>query len=377
LGVAVLVAALHAPATALALTAHLIANGTGPLKDHAPGEDLRIGTGDDVIVSHPDSVGTNGSGPNTHGAASFAILNGSPGAPFPTWTNEALYGFDYILFVDGTLDFTADYAASTLSDLVVRITGCALRSTAEFNYAGGGPGSRGEATTTGCTGTGHFDPTTGTASVVITGTFAAPFDSLPLVDQTLTAAPGSATIVLKSSLGSSGNAYVDTVLAPLVPPNTTAVILVDFSGRTQEATHQDWATRGVLAAYTTDDLGCATGVLPCTGGSTTTTTLPLCSQYTTCEPALVARPAGSGRCDRSGAQGRAQCCASSSRRPRRPSRAPRSRRRRASRSSTRRRAAPLTRLGDVAAKADGRARLGVPLAAIQAALMRLLAVVPA
>jgi hypothetical protein len=376
LGVAVLVAALHAPATALALTAHLIANGTGPLKDHAPGEDLRIGTGDDVIVSHPDSVGTNGSGPNTHGAASFAILNGSPGAPFPTWTNEALYGFDYILFVDGTLDFTADYAASTLSDLVVRITGCALRSTAEFNYAGGGPGSRGEATTTGCTGTGHFDPTTGTASVVITGTFAAPFDSLPLVDQTLTAAPGSATIVLKSSLGSSGNAYVDTVLAPLVPPNTTAVILVDFSGRTQEATHQDWATRGVLAAYTTDDLGCATGVLPCTGGSTTTTTLPLCSQYTTCEPALVAALP-----DPDAATGPARKVARMLRKLQQKAaktfaraafaKAARQPKLYAKTRST------LTRLGDVAAKADGRARLGVPLAAIQAALMRLLAVVPA
>ena len=105
-----------APPTALALTAYLVASGSGPLKDHAPGEDLRIGTADDVIVSHPQGVGPSDSGPNTHGAASFALLTASPGGPFPTWSAGLLYGFDDILFVDGTIDFTPDYAASTLSD---------------------------------------------------------------------------------------------------------------------------------------------------------------------------------------------------------------------------------------------------------------------
>ena len=70
--------------TALALTAYLIGSGSGPLKDHAPGEDLLIGTADDVIVAHPQGVGPSDSGPNTHGAASFALVTASAGAPFPS-----------------------------------------------------------------------------------------------------------------------------------------------------------------------------------------------------------------------------------------------------------------------------------------------------
>ena len=366
-----------APPTALALTAYLVASGSGPLKDHAPGEDLRIGTADDVIVSHPQGVGPSDSGPNTHGAASFALLTASAGGPFPTWSAGPLFGFDDILFVDGTIDFTPDYAASTLSDLVVQITGCGLRSTAEFGYAGGGPGSRGEATTTGCTGAAHFDPMTGAASVVLSGTFAAPFDSIPLLNQTLTAEPGKARIFLRSQLGSSGDAYVDTVLTPLVPAGTTALMLVEFTGRIDEPTHQDWASRGVLAVYTLDDLGCGLlGVLPCTA-STTTTTLPGggCATFATCEPVLLAALP-----DPAVAVGRARKVARSLRKLER----------KAARAFTRAEAASgrrqtrlrrkthtaLERLATVAASADARGRLGVPLAPIQAAVTLVLGVVP-
>jgi len=373
-----LVLAFRMPA-AHALTAHLIGSGTGPLKDHAPGEDLLIGTADDVLVSHPQGVGSNDSGPNTHGAASFALLYGSPGAPFPTWTAGPLFGFDYILFVDGSIDFTPDYAGSTLTDLRVQITGCALRSTAEFGYAGAGPGSRGEAMTTGCTGSGHYDPMTGTASVMLSGTFAAPFDQIPLADQTLTATPGSATIVLRSQLGSSGNAYVDTVLAPLVPANATAVMVVEFTGRTQEATHQDWPSRGVFAAYTTDDLGCAVlGVLPCASTTTTTTTtlLPPCSTFGTCEPALLAALP-----DPVAASGPARKVARTLRKLEQKAaksfgRAEIASGKRQTRLYAKTRTL-LERLGTVAGRADGRGRLGVPLDAIQAALARVLGVVPA
>ena len=367
---AAVLALLQAP-VALALTAHLIA--ADPLKDHAPGEDLRIGTMDDVLVSHPNGVGSNDSGPNTHGAASFALLYGFAATEFPTWTAGLLYGFDYVLFVDGTMEFTPDWAASSLSDVVLQITGCGLRSTAEFGYQAGGPGSRGEATTTGCTGTAHLNPMTGTASVVLSGTFAAPFDSIPLLDQTLTAAPGSVSVFLRSQLGSTGNAYVDGVLTPLLPDAATALIVVEFTGRTNEATHQDWPSRGVLTAYTTDDLGCAgLPVLPC--ASTTTTTLP-CTSFATCEPTLLAAlpdPAST-----SGGAGKV-------------ARMLRALERKAARVFGKADGAPsvrrlklyartratLTRLGTVATRADARGRLGVPLAPLQAALTLVLGVVP-
>src|SRR5262249_51214246 len=55
-----------------ALTAHLIT--AGALVNHAPGNDFRIGTPDDVVSA--DGLGIDDAGPNTHGAASYAFLNG-------------------------------------------------------------------------------------------------------------------------------------------------------------------------------------------------------------------------------------------------------------------------------------------------------------
>jgi hypothetical protein len=68
----VLVALVSGPAWAL--TASLI---TAPsLVNHLPGVDMEIGTGDDGVAS--GTLGNNASGPNTHGAASFA-LSTAPG----------------------------------------------------------------------------------------------------------------------------------------------------------------------------------------------------------------------------------------------------------------------------------------------------------
>jgi hypothetical protein len=359
----------------LALTAHLVAG--DPLDDRAPGDDLRIGTADDAIVAHPSGVGSNDSGPNTHGAASFALLNGSAGAPFPTWSlSPVLFGFDYVLFVDGTLQFEPDWEASSLSDVVIRITGCGLRSTAEFGYDAGGPGSRGEATTTGCTGTAHLDPMTGTASVVLSGTFTAPFDPIPLADQTLIAAPGHAKAYVRSQVGSSGDLYVDDVLAPLLPDTATALIVVEFTGRTVEATHQDWSSRGVLAAYTTDDLGCASlPLLPC--ATTTTTTLPGggCTTFATCEPTLLAALP-----DVASVTGPAKKTARRLHKLER--KAARAMRKSDGASAVKRlrfyakARTALQRLADAAARADARGRLSVPLGPLQSAVTLLLAVVP-
>jgi hypothetical protein len=280
--------------SAAALTAHLITDAS--LVNKTPGEDVRIGTDDDEIFT--GGWGPGDEGPNTHGAASFALLYGSSGAPTPTYGTAPYlsYGFDYALFVDGTITFTPNYSRSSANDLVLTITGGSLRSTAEFNYGG----NRGEATSAGLLGVGHYDPTAGSATVQLSGTFSTT-DGAPAIalgNQTLAADPGTAVIVLHSSFGSSGNVYVDAVLTPLVPPTATAIVLVEFTGRVDEATHQDWPTHGVLAAYTDENLGC-TDVFPallCPGGTTTTvpggggvttTTVP-CATYAGCEPAVLA-----------------------------------------------------------------------------------------
>lgn len=360
-------AVLLAAVPAAALTANLIT--AGSLVSKTPGNDLRIGTVDDTTVASPSGVGSNDSGPNTHGAASFALLRGSAGAPFPTWGSGS--GFDYLLFVDGTITFTTNYNASTPSDLVLDIAGCAMRSTAEFNYNGGNPGGRGEAMTAGCSGTAHFNPGNGAGSVVLSGTFSAPFDSFALANQTLTADPGRATIVRRSQFGTSGNAYVDTVLAPLVPASATAIVLVEFKGRTNEATHQDWASVGVLAAYTTDDLGC-TDVFPslmCPGGGG-------CTDAATCETALrglLPDPAAVSR--------KSKATATRLRALEKRAANALARARGASRKRQthlfKQACTALKGLLRLAQKADAKHRLGVPLGSIQSAVTKLEGFVPA
>jgi hypothetical protein len=98
---------------ALALTAHLVTG--NPLDDHAPGDDLRIGTADDPDHRPSERRRLEQLWADTHGAAWFALLNGSARAVRRSITS---------LFVDGSLQFEPDWNASILSDIVIEITGC-------------------------------------------------------------------------------------------------------------------------------------------------------------------------------------------------------------------------------------------------------------
>jgi hypothetical protein len=211
--------------SAHAITAHLITGAS--LVDATPGADFRIGTADDGRMA--GGIPPNGSGPNAHGAASFAALNES--ATVPSGTN-----FDHLLFVDGTIEFTPDYTASTADTLVLRIDGGSLRSTAEFNYP-----TRGEATTSVVGTMARMSLATRQSTVQLTGNFApGGATAFPLNNEVLTSAPGLTTIVLRPMFGHSGDAYMDVVLTPLLPANATSLICVEFTGTV--------ATRGHLLA---------------------------------------------------------------------------------------------------------------------------------
>lgn len=359
-------AALLWAAPALSFTAHLITDQS--FVNKTPGTDLRVGTGDDETISGP--VGFAQSSPNVHGAASFALLN------FPTSGMPDYSNFDFLLFVDGTIEFTPNFSASTADDLVVDITGGQLRSTDEFNYP-----ARGEATTTLTGGTAHFDPMTGSGTVTMTGTFApATAASFPLTDQTLTAAPGNAWIVLPSSFGNTGNAYLDNVLAPLLPSNATALLLVEFTGTVSGTACCDGRiTHGVIAAYTTDDLGCPDLFSQfCGASTTTTTTLPPggCAGIVTCQTSL-----GSALPDPANAANR-KAKRMAKKLARRfvkiekvlgaAAKATGKKQRRRYRKARRR----LRALLRLARKADRKGRLGVPLAPIEAAINGLIASLP-
>ena len=202
-----------------ALTAHLITGSA--LVNHAPGSDFRIGTPDDLVRT--GGLGIDDAGPNTHGAASFALLNGDP----PLWDNPDLNDYDYGLFVDGTLEFTPSYTASTADDLVLTITGGTLRSTAEFSYP-----TREEATTIVTTGEAHTNPLTGAGSVRLTGTFGPEGQTFPLANELLTAAAGGTRIVLRASVGHSGNSYVDehvVIKGQAVPNHVVAMMTLPFN----------------------------------------------------------------------------------------------------------------------------------------------------
>lgn len=255
--VVTLLAAAADPFTATLFTSANFAN-------VSPGPDLRIGTSDDGA-----NFGAS-SGPNT-GAVSFALLKANAGVPIPADGND----FTNVLFVTGGLQFTADLAASTADDLVVKVTGGTLDSTTDFGFPGRGGAS------TPVTGTAHLAPMTGAATIVLSGTFMP--QSSPaflLSNQTLTTDAGKGVVVFKSHFGASGNAYVDQVLTPLAPANATAIAFFEFTGRVKGTDCcNDWPTRGVFAAYTTDDLGCA-DLAACLANAG-------CRTFDTCEPELL------------------------------------------------------------------------------------------
>jgi hypothetical protein len=249
LGIGLMCGAAH---DAAAITATLLTDPS--LVDHTPGADLRIGTADDAVLS--DDVGILHSGPNAHGAASYALLSAGP-VPVPGF-NPEVNDFSFVLFVDGTLEFTPDFAASTASEIAVAFTGGSLRSTAEFDHP-----VRSEATTTIASGAAHMNPLTGEGEVQWTGTFSQ--IPTPLADEVLTSAPGKGWIVLAPQLGQTGDPYIDDVVTPLLPPSTTALVVVEFTGTVQSGGDccTGFTTLGVLVAYTTEPLGCAE--LPCEG----------------------------------------------------------------------------------------------------------------
>jgi hypothetical protein len=244
---------------ARALTAHLI-TGTS-FVNHDPGPDLRIGSSDDGVLS--GAIPPNASSPNVHGATSFALLRTA--GPTPTYSN-----FEYVIFVDGTLEFTPDWASSSVSSLVLRIDGGSLRSTAEFGYPG-----RGEATTDIVGTMAQANLLTRASSAQITGNFVPASGAFPLNNEILSADPGLTVITPRVNFGHSGDLYMDHELTPNVPANATAIICVEFTGTVgTPGDHQGFTTHGVLTAYTTDELGCGDlfpDLCPPNAGTTCTT----------------------------------------------------------------------------------------------------------
>src|SRR5262245_42530437 len=94
------------------------------LVSKTPGADFHVGTSDDATAA--STVGPNGSGANVRGAASYILLKQD--GSIPANGND----FDYILFVDGTLDLSLDMVASTPTTAVMNIVGGSLSTTPEF-----------------------------------------------------------------------------------------------------------------------------------------------------------------------------------------------------------------------------------------------------
>jgi hypothetical protein len=344
--------------SAAALTAHLLTHPS--LQFATPGPDRRIGTPDDVVVTGATMLGPQDSGQNTHSAASFAYLIGSNVSNFP---DDSTY--DYILFVDGDIEFAPNLAASTASDVQLDITGGTLRSTTEFMFHGG---MRGEAQTP-VAGVVHLDPMTGAGTFTLSGHFS-PAEvgaDFVLMSQTLS---GTTTILLADKFGKIADPYLDQLVV-LLPSNATALILAEVTGHVTEATHQGWPSRGVLVAYTTDALGCVsflTGV-PCSGGGGN------CASFSECEPPLTAAlppVAGAPKKNKPTAK-RLKALATSAH----------GNFGKATGASGKKQArfykkacTALKTLASVAGKANGKGRLGVDLGAIQAAVAKLRSFIP-
>jgi hypothetical protein len=325
------------------------------LVNKVPGADFHIGTGDDA----GGTLGTNGSGANVRGAASYLLMKSSGATPVNG--ND----FDYIIFFDGSMDLSIDLAASTANTMVLNIVGGTLTTTPEASFGRGG-------TLTGLGGAVTFTLTDGSATAMFTGLFTdtgRPFTT-NITNQVLTAAPGASLVVLRPSFGSSGNAYVDDVLTPLVPASADEIVLIEFTGTASGVAQccMTFGVRGVFALYRT------------AAGTVTTTTLPggggACTTVAACGTALDGALPATGGTDRkvrktatmlrhiaSAAEAKlTKAAAASGKKQTRLYKMARMK---------------LTMLLNQARKADQKGRLGTPLAPIESAIAALLALIPA
>jgi hypothetical protein len=336
--------------SAAAITAHLI---TAPaLVDKTPGADFRVGTADDDTVAA--ALNARQSAPNLYGAASFALLDDLEGG-----------GLDEIMFVDGTIEFTPDYAASTPDTLMLRVTRGALRATAECHW----PMLGDQGATLG-SGTVALGVTTGVGSAKLDGVFGRPNDDFPLVGETLTSAPGGTLVVLAPSFGRSGVPYVDRVLVPLVPAGATSIVVTEFTGTTvTPGCCAGFSTHGVLAAYTTEALGCGDAFPTLCNGS------PPCTTITDCCAAVGATLPSASTSDKKLRRVAKRLARLDGRKTKLLVRAATAKPKKQGRFYAKVKQA-LTALVTAATKADGTHTLGASLKAVTAAVDRLVRLLP-
>jgi hypothetical protein len=328
------------------------------LLNRTPGPDFHVGTADDA--STPGPLGPNASGANVRGAASYVLLE-SDGS-IPTDGDD----FDYVLFVDGTLDLELDAAASSPTTAVMTITGGTMQTTPEFT-----PGRVG-GTLTSLAGRIDFGIGDASATAVLSGEFADPAFMTAIMSQMVTAAPGNAVVVMRPSFGSSGNAYLDDTITPLLPADAGMVALVEFTGTANGvvACCSNFGVRGVFVFVGTEG---SPG-----GPTTTTTTIPGgggCTTVAACGAALDGTLPPTGSTDakvRRTANKLGKLAVSAKTKLAQAESASGKKRARLAKKTRR-------LLGSLLAKArtaDEKDRLGVPLAPLEAAVNALLALVP-
>lgn len=271
--------------------------------------------------------------------------------------------FDYILFFDGTMDLTPN-PASTATTIVLDITGGTMQTTPEFT-----PGRVG-GTLTDLAGSITFNVAQASATADISGQFSDPAFMTTIMSQTVTAGPGNAVAVMRPAFGASGNTYLDGTLTPLLPADAGEAALVEFTGTVNGVVCcTSFGMRGVFALY-------GTAGAP---GATTTTMLPGgggCVSVAACGAALDATLPSTastdpkvrktatklGKIATAGKTKLGQAESASGKQQTKLYKKARS---------------LLNKLLAKARAADGKGRLGVPLAPIEAAVNALLARIPA
>jgi hypothetical protein len=328
------------------------------LVNRTPGPDFHVGTADDAITAAP--FGPNASGANVRGAASYVLLKQDGSMPVDG------DDFDYILFFDGTMDLTLDPATSTATTIVMNITGGAIQATPEFT-----PGRVG-GTLTDLAGNVIFTLGDASATAVLSGQFSDPAFMTAIMAQTAYAAPGNAVVVMRP-FGSSGNTYVDGTLTPLVPADAGEIALIEFTGTANGVVGccSTFGVRGVFALYGTAGApGTTTTTLPGGGGGGGgCTTIPECGPAvdaalppTNATDPKVRRTATKlGKLRDSATAKLGQAASATGKKQARLYRKGRT---------------LLNKLLTKARTADQKARLGVPLAPLEAAVTALLAVIP-
>lgn len=218
--------------------------------NHYPGPDKLIGTADDVVSNQPAGFGP--SDPNSPASLSYFTVKFAGSI-----AQQTEFQGDVIRFQTGSLDISATLNKGNSFNVI--LTGGTLSGTVANPFIGRSITTLGE----------QFGNPDGLSAAFATNQLTGTFDhsthtpdtqggpgNFPFPDQDIMSA--TVVVVKKADFGSSGDAYMDNVVAPLITsPAVTGILRVEFEFLETQVPNMGLngaLVQGVLVATTSDEI---------------------------------------------------------------------------------------------------------------------------